>query len=250
LRSAAVNGGQQGSVDIVLVDEGVKVTGESVNILHHAGRAVNDGKKVTQELLSPTVDNVDGARVVQNFFDSTAVTDPVELSAPKVLLILGDGPTSASGLTNKGIEMTLLLSAFARVKADELEAGTALGEVEGADTVFFELLGGSNGSRAVIGLHENRAKTIGAPIGLQESGFGVVVTGEAGAGSNVKLNFLKKRAKGRGPSVGRNRFLMVKLDEFAEGFQFDLEPGAVLIIKVTKLDERVKSLNWRAVANP
>jgi hypothetical protein len=91
-------------------------------------------------------------------------------------------------------------------------------------------------------LHEDRAKTIGAPVGLQEGELSVVIASETRAGGDAKLHVLEELAKRRCPFGWRNRFAMVLLDKLAEGLEFDLEPRAIFIIKVAKLNKRMQSL--------
>ena len=57
----------------VLGDQRVIETGEAVDVLHHASWSVKDLKEITEKLLGPSADLVDGTVVFQNFSDSTAI---------------------------------------------------------------------------------------------------------------------------------------------------------------------------------
>jgi hypothetical protein len=50
--------------------------------------------------------------VIENFFHSRAVADPVKHSAPEMLFVGGNTPTTTSGFADKGMNMTFLFSAF------------------------------------------------------------------------------------------------------------------------------------------
>jgi hypothetical protein len=93
-----------------------------MNMLHHAGWAMNGGKVVGKEFLGPATDNMDLTIVIENFVHSAAIADPAKHSTPKTLLVLGNTPATTSGLANKGVEVALLISAFAGVKLDRAQA--------------------------------------------------------------------------------------------------------------------------------
>ena len=74
---------------------------ESVNVDHHASWAVNHGKVITKEFLSEATDLMQGAFVVQDFFDCIAVAKPVKMSSPKIATILAHGPTAGASFSSK-----------------------------------------------------------------------------------------------------------------------------------------------------
>lgn len=88
--------------------------------------------------------------------------------------------------------MPLLFGAFARIKANRLQLGTTQSYVKFADIIVDKPASCNNGGRAVVWLHENRAKSISTPVGFEEGGFGVIIPGKAGAGSNAELDFIKE----------------------------------------------------------
>ena len=47
--------------------------GEAIDVFHHARWAVKDLKKVAKKFLSPAADLVNGAVILQDFFDGTAI---------------------------------------------------------------------------------------------------------------------------------------------------------------------------------
>jgi hypothetical protein len=118
-----------------LADKGVVEAGKSVDILHHAGWRMDDSEVVTKQFLSPTADDVDRAVIIENFFDGAAIKDPIEECAPEILFVFQDCPAAASGFTDKGVKVVLLLCAFPRVKPDRPEPSATEGEVKVTDAV-------------------------------------------------------------------------------------------------------------------
>jgi hypothetical protein len=123
--------------------------------------------------------------------------------------------------------MPFLLRASPRKEAARAEARPAFEEVEITDAIFQELGCGRDRGGTVIGLHQDGAKSIGAPICLQEGGLAAVISGEARAGGNASFDFVKQRRKGQRPFVNGNRLAVEALNEKSERFQADFKPGAV-----------------------
>ena len=140
------------------------------------------------------------------------------------------------------MKVALLLSALARIKANRAQASTFESQVEFADAVVGEALGGGDGSRAVVGLHEDSTKPVSAPIGFQKGRFVAVVSSEAWARGDALFDFVEEKPQGGCPTFRRNWLAVVELDQLAERLQFDFEPGAVLVVEIAELDERVECL--------
>jgi hypothetical protein len=153
--------------------------GKAVNVLHHASRSVKNLKEITEELLCPTADLVDGAVVFQNFLNSTAIAEPKEFGAPKEFPILADSPASTSGFTNKRMEVAFPLGTAARTKSDRPQASPVLSQIEGTYAVGTEQSKGDLGSIGGIGLHENPTHAGAGPISLEEARKREVITSKA-----------------------------------------------------------------------
>jgi hypothetical protein len=64
----------------VLGDESIVImASKAIDISHHSSWAMEDLEEVTKEFLGPAADLMNGAIILQNFFDSTAVAEPKEL---------------------------------------------------------------------------------------------------------------------------------------------------------------------------
>ena len=217
-------------------------TGKSVNVGHHAGWPMHHMKEVAQKFLGPAAHLVDGAVVFQNFFDTAAITKPIESGSPQVLPILSNGPATDGRLTDERVIVLLGSCASPAAKADWSKACTLQGEVEFTFTSPREVLEGGQGFGGVVGLHEDIAEGVGGPIGLQEARFtGVVARKQRGA-HNVELEFVKEGEQVRCPAVGRDGLAVEFGNEGAEGFDGDFEPGAETVVKVTEADERAEAL--------
>jgi hypothetical protein len=104
-----------------------------------------DGSKVAaKDFLGPATNNVDLTVIIENFFHSAAIADPVKHSAPKTLLVLGNAPATTSGLADKGVKVVLLFSAFVGVESDRAQASAFEGQIEIAGAIQDERLGSSN----------------------------------------------------------------------------------------------------------
>jgi hypothetical protein len=192
-----------------LTNKALVSTGECVDVGHHTSRAMNDSKVVAEQFLSPAANDMNLTVVVEDLFHGAAVADPVKHGAPEVLLVLGDAPTTAGGFANEGVEVSFLFRAFAGIEADGAQASTFESQIEFTNAVVDETFRGSDRSRAVVGLHKNGAKTSGAPVGLQESELGTIVSGEARAGSDAEFHFIKELSEGWCPCVGWNGLAVV-----------------------------------------
>jgi hypothetical protein len=164
--------------------EVVVEAGEGVNVAHHAGRAVDDGEMVTEEVLGPPADLMDLDVVLQDLLDGTAVAEPVEKGAPQVTPILADGPAPAGRFAHEGVEVAFPLGAATTTESNGAETGAAHEAVEEIVTAGREEGGGGG---VVVGwLHQNVPHAIGGPIRLQEARLGLVVASKdrvAGDGS-------------------------------------------------------------------
>jgi hypothetical protein len=99
--TGAIAGVQVSCIEHVLIDKTLVSARECVDILHHASWPMDDGEVVTEEFLSPATDDVDLTIVVEDFFHSAAVANPIKHSAPKIFLVLGDTPATASSFADK-----------------------------------------------------------------------------------------------------------------------------------------------------
>jgi hypothetical protein len=78
-----VGNAHSGSAGHVSSDEGIgKLMIDGVDIAHHAGGSVEDGKMVAKELLGPAHDHRDVATVFEDFADGRAITESIEHGAP------------------------------------------------------------------------------------------------------------------------------------------------------------------------
>jgi hypothetical protein len=136
-----------------LADEGVVEAGKGINVLHHASGSMDNGKVIAKQFLSPAADDMNRTGVIENFLDSATVAYPIKEGTPEKLLVLRNGPVAASSFSDEGMEVALLFCTLARVKTDRPEPCAAESEIEMANAVVGKLLGGGNGSVAVIGLH-------------------------------------------------------------------------------------------------
>jgi hypothetical protein len=75
-----------------------------------------------------------------------------------------------------------------------VEPSTTKSEVKKTDAIFDKPHNSGDGSGAVVRLHQNRAKTIGALIGFEEGELGAVVAGKARAGGDIKLDLAEDQA--------------------------------------------------------
>jgi len=112
-----------GSIKHVLTDKTVVTTGECVDVGHHASRAMDDSEMVTEQFLGPAADDVDLTIVIENLLHRTAIANPIEHSAPKIFLVLGNTPATTSGFTNEGVKVTFLLSTFAGIESHGAQTG-------------------------------------------------------------------------------------------------------------------------------
>jgi hypothetical protein len=120
----------------VLGDESIVIiASKAIDISHHLSWAMEDLKEATKEFLGPAADLMNGAIILQNFFDSAAVAEPKEFGAPKKFPILANSPAPATGFTDKGVKMTLALGAAAGTELDGTKAGAIHSDVELTDAV-------------------------------------------------------------------------------------------------------------------
>ena len=108
----------QGNAEVLSDEWVVVMASEAIDISHHTCWSMEDLEKIAKEFLSPATDLVNGAVVLQDFFDGTAVAEPKEFGAPQEFPILAYGPTTTAGLAHKRMVMAFPLSATARAKAD------------------------------------------------------------------------------------------------------------------------------------
>ena len=99
--TGAIGGMQLSGIEHVLIDETLVSARECVNILHHASWAMDDGEVVTEKFLGPAADNMDLTIIIEDFFHSAAIANPVKHSAPKIFLVLGDTPATTSGFADE-----------------------------------------------------------------------------------------------------------------------------------------------------
>ena len=126
---------------------------ETIDVTHHAGKAMNYLKMVAKELLCPAANLVNGAVVFEDLLHSAAVTHPVKFGSPKEFAVLADTPTAASGFTNKGVKMAFAFGTFTRTKTDRAEASAAHGNIEMANASCTKSVESTEGSRGVVRLH-------------------------------------------------------------------------------------------------
>ncbi len=165
-------------------------TGETVDISHHASRSVKNLKEVTEQLLSPTADLMDGPVILENFFDGTAITKPEELGAPEEFAVLADSPATATSFANKRMEMPFVFSAAARSKSNRAQPSAIHSQIESANAIRTEQGNGDSGSVRVVGLHEDPTHAGPSPISLEKARKRRVVASKARGGSDAELQFI------------------------------------------------------------
>jgi hypothetical protein len=101
-----------------------------------------------------------------------------------------------------------LFSAFARVKTDRAQTSAFESQIEVTNTVFNKMLSSSDGSRAVIGLHANRTKSVGAPICFKKSGLVAIVASKTRARGHTELDFVEEEVQSRCPGIDRDGLAM------------------------------------------
>jgi hypothetical protein len=84
---------------------------------------MDNSKVIAKELLGPAANDMNWAIVIKDLLHSAAIANPIKQYAPKILLVLGDTPTTASSFTNKGVEVALLFGALARIETHGAQTG-------------------------------------------------------------------------------------------------------------------------------
>jgi hypothetical protein len=249
-RSGVIGGRTSGTVSEIelegnfemLGDERMVEASKTINISHHTRWAMKDVKEVSEELLGPATNLVDGAIVLQYLFDSTAVAEPIEFRAPEKFAVLANTPAPAASFAHKGMVVTFAFSAAAGAEANRAQAGPIHGEVEGADTFGAKESKGDFGCFRIIWLHEDPAHASSSPICFEEARKGGVVTSKARRGGDCKLQFVPEVGERLGPLGARNRFAVVLALEGAKRLDTNFKVWAIDVVEGEEADERTQGL--------
>ena len=153
---------------------------KAVDVPHHTSRSVKYLKEVSEKLLCPTSDLVDGTVIFQDFLNGAAIAEPKELGTPKKLPILADGPASTSGFADKRMEVAFPLGTAARPESDRPQTSSVHSNVEGASAFGTKQRKGSFGGVRVVGLHKDPAHAGASPICFQKTRERRIVTSKTG----------------------------------------------------------------------
>jgi hypothetical protein len=94
---------------------------------------MKDLKVISQKFLGPATDLMNRPIILEDLTHSTAVAEPKEFRAPEVFTMLAKTPVATGGLTNKGMEVTFGVGAFARPKPKWPKTGARHGKVSIAE---------------------------------------------------------------------------------------------------------------------
>ena len=115
------------------------------------------------------------------------------MGAPKVTIVLADGPEASDSFTNKAVEVAFTIGAMAGAKVDRFEAGAGHELVESVEGVVLLESSESNvRSIVVCWLHQDKGHADIRPVGFEEDGDCIVKVGKAGVTSDSELEFVKQ----------------------------------------------------------
>jgi hypothetical protein len=72
----------------VMGNQDVVLAGQGVSIMHHPVGTVYHSKMISKQSLSPTMDNMNGTIIFEDFLDRAAIAEPIEESPPQEFFIL------------------------------------------------------------------------------------------------------------------------------------------------------------------
>ena len=231
------------SNDNVSFDQGVAFLVEaieSVDVDHHASRAVNTSEVVSEQFLCETGEGMDGTFVIQDGMDVLAITKPIKMGTPEIAATLTHAPTAAAGFTKERVEKGFTLGAATGAKADRAETGTLDHGVEKVVTASSKDGKGFTGGCVVGGLHENVRHTSAGPVSLEEDGQVGVIASETRVADNGGLEISEASVDGGGPGWRWNGVAVVLATKGAERCDTDSVLGNIKGIKGRKADKRIQ----------
>ncbi len=108
----------------------VEASAEAINIAHQTGWPVKNLEMISEKFLCPATDLMDWTIILKDLAHSTAIAEPKEFRAPKILAILADTPTATRGFANERMEVAFAIGAFAGSKPKWPKTGTGHGNVK------------------------------------------------------------------------------------------------------------------------